>query len=341
MGMKRKHLARLDSSILDRRNILNNPFAIEHVQKEVGIKGFRFEDEYRYTLEQVTSFYEIDLRTLRRYISRYAEELEQNGYELLSGSRLNNFQNQFASDINVTRKTRNLGVFTFKAFLNLGMLLRESEKARILRGLILDIVIDVVSSKAGGSTKYVNQRDGDYLVSLFVGENYRKEFIEALKKHVEMGGNIKYLIYTNKIYTSIFKEKANEYKNILALTKEDDVRDTMYAEVLTIIASYETGLANEIKKKSEKIGRKLNERETNEIFENFEQNPLWKPQIETVRMKMSSRDNALRGIVHPELASYIQPLNSEEFERFLGEKSKELEKRIKENKAVFKRLKNK
>ena len=34
-------------------------------------------------------------------------------------------------------------------------------------------------------------------------ENYRKEFIEALKRYVDMGGNIKYLIYTNKIYYSI------------------------------------------------------------------------------------------------------------------------------------------
>ncbi len=339
--MKPKKSTNLDNSALDRKNILNNPFAVEHVQKEVGIKGFKFENEYRYTLDQVSRFFEVDLRTIRRYVAKYGEELTQNGYEILTGDRLSSFKNQFGSDIDVTTKTTVLGIFTFKAFLNIGMLLRESEKARILRGLILNIVIDVVSKKAGGSTKYINQRDGDYLVSLYIGENYRKEFLEALKRYVSMGGNIKYLIYTNKIYTSIFKEKAHEYKNILDLTKEDNVRDTMYAEVLTIIASYETGLAHEIRKKSEKLKRKLNEQETNELFEEFENNPIWKPQIDTVRIKMSSRDNALRGIIHPELSNYIQPLNTADFERFLGEKSKELEKRIKENKEVFKRLKDK
>jgi hypothetical protein len=221
------------------------------------------------------------------------------------------------------------------------MLLKESEKASVLRNLILNIVIDVVSKKAGGSTKYINQRDDDYLTSIYIGENYRKEFLDALKKYVSMGGNIKYPIYTNKIYTSIFKEKAQEYKNILELSKEDNVRDTMYAEVLTIIASYETGLAHEIKKKFDEVGRRLNEDETNRIFIDFESNPIWKPQIDTVRIKMSSRDNALRGVVHPELSDYIQPLNTPDFERFLGEKSKELEKRIKEKKDVFKRLKDK
>lgn len=339
--MKRKLPTKLDSSKLDRKNILNNPFALEHAHKEIGLKGFKFENEYRYTVEEVVSFYEIDLRTLRRYLAKYNNELEESGYEILSGERLTSFINKFASDTNVTRKTRNLGLFNFKSFLNLGMLLQESEKARILRGLILNIVIDVVSRKAGGSTKYINQRDDDYLISIFIGENYRKEFLEALKRYVDMGGNIKYLFYTNKIYTSIFKEKAQEYKNILELTKEDNMRDTMYAEVLTIIASYETGLAHEIKRRSEELNRKLNEVETNQLFTDFENNPIWKPQIEVVRIKMSSRDNALRGIIHPELSNYIQPLNTEEFERFLGEKSKELEKRIKENKEVFKRLKDK
>lgn len=331
---------KLDSSILDRKNILNNPFAVEHVQKEVGIKGLRFENEFRYTIEQVSNFFEIDLRTIRRYLSNYSKELEQNGYEIFTGERLAQFKKQLDGDIHVTIKTRRLGLFTFKAFLNLGMLLRESEKARLLRGLILNIVIDVVSKKAGGSTKYINQRDEDYIISLYVGENYRKEFKEALKRFVDMG-NFKYTVYTDKIYVSIFKEKAKEYRNILNLTKKDNVRDTLYSEVLTTISMYETGLANEIKKQSTQLKRMLIPMEVDKLFNDFVDNPIWKPQIESVRRKMSSRDYALRDIIHPELSDYIQPLDTTEFKRFLGEKSKELEKRIKEYQDVFKRLKDK
>ena len=39
-------------------------------------------------------------------------------------------------------KAPQLGVFNFRAFLNLGMLLTESEKAKALRSVVLDIVID-------------------------------------------------------------------------------------------------------------------------------------------------------------------------------------------------------
>jgi hypothetical protein len=121
-----------------------------------------------------------------RYISEYSSELGDSGYEVLAGNRLKKFKKMFAKDIDVPRKTTNLGVFSFKALLNLGMLLAESERARLLRSLILDIVIDVVNKKAGGSTKYINQRDEGYLLTLYVGENYHKEFINTLQNFVDI-----------------------------------------------------------------------------------------------------------------------------------------------------------
>jgi hypothetical protein len=104
--------------------------------------------EYKYTLRQAAAFYEVDIRTVERYISSYADELKNNGYEILIGKRLEEAKKHFDSDINVgIKNTRRLGVINFRAFLNLGMLLAESEKARILRGLILDIVIDIMSQR--------------------------------------------------------------------------------------------------------------------------------------------------------------------------------------------------
>jgi len=40
-----------------------------------------------------------------------------------------------------------------------------------------------------------------------------------------------------------------------------------------------------------------------------------------------------------QLKEYIMPVQADEFERFLGEKSKELAERLEEAKDVFKRLK--
>jgi hypothetical protein len=178
------------------------------------------------------------------------------------------------------------------------------------------------------------------LLSLYVGENYRKSFTNALKDYVGMG-NIKYAIYTDKIYQSVFKEKARQYREILSLNQKENVRDTMYSEVLTTISMYENGLAHEMQKQFISLGRKLESEEVDKIFSDFESNPAWLPQIDMVRMKMASRDYGLRLVEHTELKDYIKPLDTVEFEKFLGEKSKELSKRIEDYQDVFKRLKDK
>ncbi|MFH2046577.1 MAG: hypothetical protein ABIK92_15680 [Pseudomonadota bacterium] len=167
--------------------------------------------------EQVSAFFEVTLRTIENYLDKHSEELAQNGYEVLKGNRLKKLKLAISeSDVpetdfgNITMAPQ-LGVFDFCAFLNLAMLIIESERARLLRQMILDIVIDIINQRTGCGTKYINQRDDDFLLSAFQEENYRKEFTDALKNYVDMG-NFKYPLYTDKIYVSIFREKAQEYR---------------------------------------------------------------------------------------------------------------------------------
>lgn len=331
----------LTTSGLDRQNILNNQIAIEEMRKRVDVKGVFWETKIYITKEDIADFYEVDVRTITRYIDKYSDELRNNGYKVLKGRELKTFLNiyekSFAKDINVPSKITQLGVFDFRSFLNIGMLLSESLKARQIRELILDIVIDIINDKTGGSTKYINKRDNDFLFSSFQEENYRRIFTDALNLYVE-DNKYKYAKLTNMIYKSIFKENAQEYKKILDLKASDKVRETFYSEILDIIASYENGLAEEIKSEFESKGSKLTIKEVEKLFKKFEQMPHWKPLIEKGRIKMSSRDMALRDAFHYQLAEYIQPLNQEEFDKFLGEKSDELEKLLKENQDVLKRL---
>lgn len=153
-------------------------------------------------------------------------------------------------------------------------------------------------------------------------------------------GNTKYAIYTDKIYQSIFREKAREYKKVLHLSKKEKVRDTLYSEVLDLISSYECGLASMIKQHSEALGHKLNNWELSDLFTDFESLPLWKPLIIRARTKMASRDMALRDAFHYQLKEYIAPLAPDEYERFLGGESDELEALLRENQDVLKRLKD-
>ena len=332
----------LTTSQIDRQNILNNEYAIEEIQKATNVKCIVWNGQYYLTKELVADFFGVDVRTIERYIARDNEELHANGYTVLRGKILQEFldvyEKDFVTDINVGHKIRALSVFNFRAFLNIAMLLVESETAAEVRCIMLDIVIDLLNQKAGGSTKYINQRDSDFVGAFLQEENYRREFTDALRDYVDMG-NAKYGIYTDKIYQSIFREKAKEYKQVLKLSKNDRIRDTFYSEILTLISSYECGLAAMIKDQSEQLGRKLNNWELSDLFIAFESLPMWKPLIVQARNKMASRDMALRDAFHYQLEEYIKPLEAEEYNRFLGATGDELEKLMAENREVLKRLK--
>ncbi|MGI6198464.1 MAG: DNA-binding protein [Candidatus Cloacimonadaceae bacterium] len=333
----------LTNSNVDRQNILNNPYALEAIKDQIKLPVFIFEGKAIFFKEQVADFFEVSIRTIENYLTKYNEELTANGYEVLRGKRLQNLKmhikNNNDTEIDFGNiKVPMLGIFDFKSFLNLAMLMVESERARVLRQLILDIVIDTINARTGGGTKYINQRDEDFLYSWFQEENYRQKFTDALRDYVDMG-NFKYATYTDKIYTSIFREKAKEYRTILKLKEKDKVRETLYSEVLDLVSSYEYGFADVLKQESEKKGRKLSYHEVDELYREFESQALWKPLIEKARTLMASRDLAFRDALHQKLAGYISPLPAEEFERFLGEKSMELADRLEEAKDVLKRLK--
>jgi hypothetical protein len=335
----------LTNSAVDRQNILNNPYALAEIEKAAGIRGIPFEGKTVVLKEQVAAFFEVTLRTVENYLEQNAEELARNGYEVLKGKRLKALKLGIqAMDVPETDfgnilKAPQLGVFGFQTFLNVAMLMRESERAGLLRKAILDIVIDTINRRTGGGTKYINQRDEDFIQSAFMEEDYRKQFTDTLKHCVDMG-NFKYAIYTDKIYVSIFREKAQEYRRVLRLDNRAKVRDTFYAEVLDIIAAYECGFADVISQHSKEKGRKLTSWEVDSLFSRFEAQAHWRPLIEKARNKMASRDLAFRDALHLQLQEYVTPLQREDFERFLGEKSKELVERLEEAKDVMKRLKD-
>ena len=334
----------VNQSNVARKNILNNRYAVSKLKEHLELGGRKFEGETVFIKEEIANLLAIDERTVDRYLHDYAEELSENGYRVIRGKALQSLKSSYVSDMsvaNISPKTPVLGIFTFRTLLNLAMLVTESDVAKAIRSRMLDIVIDLIAEKAGGHTKYINQRVSDYLPAAFREESYRKEFSDALDQYLNMP-NIKYAIYTNKIYQAVFRENAAEYREILKLSEKDKVRNTMYSEVLNLIASFEHGLANEMKQKSQELGRKLQPIELDLLISQAENNPYLKPSIEDARIKMASRDLGFRGVQHNKLAHYIDAIPESDFEAFLGERSKSLEKQLldPEMLAVFKRLKD-
>lgn len=104
----------LTTSVIARRNILNNPFAIKETEKAIGLKGVPFENEYKLTKQQVAAFLGVSTRTISACIASNSDELRKSGYEDLSGNRLKSFKlaatKAFGGEVNFPTKTTRLTI---------------------------------------------------------------------------------------------------------------------------------------------------------------------------------------------------------------------------------------
>lgn len=83
----------LTTSQIDRQNILNNDLAVNEIQLQTGMQGILFDGKLCFTKAMVATYFEIEQRTIERYVSDYQEEISSNGYEIIKGKRLKAFWN--------------------------------------------------------------------------------------------------------------------------------------------------------------------------------------------------------------------------------------------------------
>lgn len=94
----------LTNSRLDRQNILNNEMAIEEIENKSGVEGIVWNNKLFVTREMTAKFFDVDVRTISRYLEQNGEELSENGYEVLRGKKLKSFLDaarNSGKDINV------------------------------------------------------------------------------------------------------------------------------------------------------------------------------------------------------------------------------------------------
>lgn len=328
----------LTTSVIDRQNILNNPLALPKIQDALDVKFLEFQGRYVVTKQFAADFYGVDVRTITNCLNANESELQRNGYRVIKGDDLKEFRSKYDKEIDFPITTARLGVFDFRSFLNLGMLLTTSERAKQLRAMMLDIVIAVIKERAGGSTKHINRRDRNYVVSAFVEEDYHKKLSETIMAHVEGDYTSNYAQIMDVIYKVVFCEKAEEYKKLLDLSEHDNLRRTLYAEVLVAVSSFENATAEAVIQKVTEDG-KLTVAEVVDAIMELSKNPLVKPVVDDARTKMASRDNALRDVYHGNLAAYIRAVMPEEYHKFVGNLSVDFDKLLDENKDVLEHLK--
>ena len=317
---------------------MNNPVALPRIREALEIKPLEFNGVLYVTKQMAADFYEVDIRTIENCLSANENELHRNGYKVLTGKELKEFKLHFDTEIDFGIKTVRLGIFDFRSFLNIGMLLTTSEKAKQVRSLMLDIVISVINEKSGGGTKYINRRDRNYVTSAIQEENYHRKVTDAIRDYVDGHKTFKYPTIIDMIYKAVFCEKAKEYKKLLELSEKDNLRRTLYAEVLVAVSAFENQVAETIRAKAKEVGTVTVE-EVGQFVKDLAAMPFVKPILEDARTKMASRDFALRDVYHDNIAEYLKAVSPEEYEKFIGSQSVDFDHLLDENKAVLDRLK--
>ncbi|WP_328969525.1 restriction endonuclease [Streptomyces sp. NBC_00239] len=92
-------------------------------------------DGLHVTTAMVAAYYQVGIKAVESLVVDHREELEGSGYHVLSGSELTSFKEV----CQMPSRSRSVAIFSRRAVLNVGMLLRDSEVARQVRTYLLDI----------------------------------------------------------------------------------------------------------------------------------------------------------------------------------------------------------
>ncbi|ART69078.1 hypothetical protein BTO20_11215 [Mycobacterium dioxanotrophicus] len=92
-------------------------------------------DDTNITTELVARFYGVGLEAIKSLVKDNREELAANGFRVITGDELRSLKNLSGS----TSRAASMALFSHRAVLNVGMLLRDSEVAQELRAHLLDV----------------------------------------------------------------------------------------------------------------------------------------------------------------------------------------------------------
>jgi hypothetical protein len=94
-------------------------------------------DSLHITTRMVADYFEVGERALNSLMQRHREELESNGFRILTGADALDFQSFNMKSTQVSG--RGVAIYPRRAVLNVAMLLRDSEVARRVRTHLLDV----------------------------------------------------------------------------------------------------------------------------------------------------------------------------------------------------------
>ncbi|WP_326604792.1 restriction endonuclease [Streptomyces sp. NBC_01800] len=122
-----------EAALLESRSLRDGVVDRTHVIDKVKTLSL-LPDGMHVTTAMVATYFEVTETVIRAMVFDHREELESNGYRVLTGSELSYFK-QLSG---IQSRTASLALFPRRAVLNVAMLLRDSEVARQVRTYLLD-----------------------------------------------------------------------------------------------------------------------------------------------------------------------------------------------------------
>ena len=161
----------------------NHDQALSTLNKAKALIMAVWQDTGAATSAQIAEYYEVTPETVRQVCQRHRDELEADGLKVLRGEEL-----KLASDImSLATKTTQLTIWTPRAALRLGMLLRDSDVAHMLRTVLLELVDAQTTIRRRKPPRKPSRQQAKQIVNLDA-----KKQLEAIKMGVallkELGG---------------------------------------------------------------------------------------------------------------------------------------------------------
>jgi hypothetical protein len=108
------------------------------------------------TTQQMAEYYEVPVDAVESVLRRNRDELESDGVNTLKGSDLKAFR-YHSVNLTESSKTARVTIWTPRAALRLGMLLRDSEVAKQVRNILLDVAQTAEPHDTGNVQREISQ----------------------------------------------------------------------------------------------------------------------------------------------------------------------------------------
>lgn len=130
------------SARTEKMNGVSDSHAIEHLNKAKALTMAMWQGVGVATTAQMAEYYESPLDTVQSFIKNNRDELESDGLRVVRGDDLKVLKNivMSSNDITDLDSINRLTIWTPRAALRLGMLLRDSPIAKAVRTVLLNIV---------------------------------------------------------------------------------------------------------------------------------------------------------------------------------------------------------